>query len=107
MIVEGIGQSIPQAHDSMLPNEDNFDKVMQESEEELAKIARQRPSRTVKDKLLELDETALRNPQIDKDVTFNKLKMFLRKFTIQADELIQSASTYKMIEFHYQIRLHD
>lgn len=58
MIIEGIGQSIPRG-DSALHGDDNFDRVMQESEDELARIARQHPSRSVKDKILELDEITL------------------------------------------------
>lgn len=106
MIVEGIGQSIPRG-ESALHGDDNFDRVMQESEEELARIARQHPSRSVKDKLLELDEVALRNPQIDNDPTFRKLKTFLKKFTVRADECIQSGNTHFLPEFSFQMRLHD
>lgn len=45
---------------SELIGDDNFDRVMAESEEELARIARQHQSRSVKDKLLELDEVTLK-----------------------------------------------
>lgn len=84
MLGEGGGKT--NKHDSTLVDEENFDKVIQESELELAKIARQRPSRTVKDKILELDDVSLRSAAIDNDSTFKKLKNFLRKFTIRADE---------------------
>lgn len=105
MIVEGQGIS----HEDNLAGKDgeNFDRVMQESEEELANLARHRQTRTVKDKMLELDEVSLRNPKLEHDPTFNKLKVFLRKFTIRADECIQKARTNMIPEFSYQVRLHD
>jgi hypothetical protein len=88
-------------------DDNNFDRVMDESEQELARLARQHHSRSVKDKILELDEVALKNPQIDNDPTFQKLKMFLRTFTIKADEHIQSGTTKEMTDFPFQVRLHD
>ena len=84
MLGEGGGQAAP-ISGSMMDN-DNFDDVIKESEEELAKIARQRPTRSVKDKILELDEISLRSAQIEHEPTFKKLKLFLKKFTIRADE---------------------
>ena len=83
--MEGIGQPVPHPQDSVL-NDDNFERVLEGSEEELARSARQHHTRSVKDKMLELDEISLRCPEIDNDPTFNKLKMFLRTFTIKADE---------------------
>lgn len=83
--MEGIAQSVPPGG-SGFDQDGDFDRVMDESEEELARLARQHHSRSVKDKLLELDEISLKNPQIDNDPTFSKLKMFLRTFTIRADE---------------------
>ena len=85
-MMEGIGNPAPQPQDSAANPEDNFDRVLEESEEELAKLARQHQARSVKDKLLELDEVSLSNPQIDNDPTFNKLKLFLKTFTVRADE---------------------
>ena len=83
MIGEGGGQPAP--HEGSI-NDDQFDSVIKESEGELAKLVRQRPSRSVKDKILELDEISLKSAQIENDPTFRKLKTFLTKFTIRADE---------------------
>lgn len=105
--MEGIGQPVPHDDASMLHGDDNFNRVMEESEEELARLARQHTTRSVKDKLLELDDVSLRNPQIDQDPTFLKLRLFLRKFTIRADEVIQNNKQHLLPEFSYQIRLHD
>lgn len=88
-------------------DDNNFDRMMDESEQELARLARQHHSRSVKDKILELDEVALKNPQIDGDATFQKLKMFLRTFTIKADEHIRAGTTKEMTDFPFQVRLHD
>ena len=107
MIVEGIGQSIPREETKMNREGDNFDQVMKESEEELANIARHRPTRTVKDKMLQLDDVSLRSKNIEHDQTFIKLKQFLKKFTIRADDLIRNSKTYLIPEFSYQVRLHD
>lgn len=107
MIVEGIGQQILREDSSMQRDGDRFDKVMKESEEELANIANNRPSRSVKDKMIKLDEISLRHKNIDNDFTFNKLKMFLKKFTIKADELVQANKKHLIPEFSYQVGLHD
>jgi hypothetical protein len=104
--MEGISQQVPPSG-SGYDQDGDFDRVMDESEEELARLSRQHQSRSVKDKLLELDEISLKHPQIDNDPTFNKLKMFLRTFTIKSDEVIQSGTTDSMIDFHFQVRLHD
>ena len=107
MIVEGIGQQNPRDEITHHRDGDRFDKVMQESEEELASIAKNRQTRSVKDKMIRLDEISLNHKNINNDPTFNKLKLFLNKFTIRADDLIQSNKTYLMPEFSYQVRLHD
>ena len=107
MIVEGIGQAIPRDDPSLNRDGDHFDQVMKESEDELANIARHRPVRTIKDKMLQLDDVSLRHKNIDSDATFLKLKLFLKKFTIRADDLIRNAKTYLIPEFSYQVRLHD
>jgi hypothetical protein len=86
MLGEGGEDPAPHNNDSMLQGEDHFDRVMQESEEEMNRIVRQRPSQSVKDKILEIDNKTLRNPQVDNDPLFKKLKLFLATFTIKADE---------------------
>jgi hypothetical protein len=83
--MEGISQQVPPSG-SGYDQDGDFDRVMDGSEEELARLSRQHQSRSAKDKLLQLDEISLKHPQLDNDLTFNKLKKSLRIFTEKSDE---------------------
>lgn len=104
-MIDGIEPS--QHHNVLQGGEDNFDKVLEESEEELARIARKHHSRSVKDSILELDDISLTDRKINDDPTFNKLKVFLKNFTIQAQEAIQEKNTHTIKDYSYQTRIHD
>jgi hypothetical protein len=107
MIDEGVEQPAPHHNGSLLQGEDDFDRVMQESEEEMNKIIKQNPTKSVKDRILDIDAKTLKNPYIDNDPIFKKLKLFLSSFTIKADEAIQTKSTGMMVQYTYQVRLHE
>ena len=68
--MEGIGQPVPHPQGSAIKEDDNFDRVLEESEEEIARLAKQHNTGTLKEQVLELDEISLRCPKLDDDPTF-------------------------------------
>lgn len=104
-MIEGIEPSGPPEPSG--GGEGEYMKGLEETEEELARIARQHHSRSVKDSILELDDMSLRDSKINSDPTFNKLKLFLRNFTIKAQEAILEKTTHEIRDYRYQNRIHD
>ena len=58
------------------------------------------------DKILEYDEDTLSHPSLNDDAIFVKLKDFLKRFTVEADEAIRNETTGDIPEYEYQVSLH-
>ena len=106
-MIKGISKPVPQSQGSVLQGNNNFNRALEESEEEIARIAKLHNNQSLKEQVLELDEISLRCALLDNDPTFKKLKKYLKAYTIRSDECIQNGTTHQIVDFHHQNKIHE